>query len=93
MWVKKEILHSLTLFGLWVLLPSRSVMSDSCDPMDCRRPGSPVHKIFQATILEWVAISSSKAFFLTQRSNPHLLHWQAGSLLWSPWGSPGLWVG
>ena len=26
-----------------------------CDPMDCRPPGSPVHGILQARILEWVA--------------------------------------
>ena len=31
-----------------------------CDPMDCSLPGSPVHGIFQARVLEWVAISSSK---------------------------------
>ena len=28
-----------------------------CDPMDCSIPGSSVHGIFQARILEWVAIS------------------------------------
>ena len=39
---------------------SHSVMSDSCDPMDCSLPGSSVHGIFQARILEWVAISFSK---------------------------------
>ena len=27
-----------------------------CDPMDCSPPGSPIHGIFQARILEWVAI-------------------------------------
>ena len=27
------------------------------DPMDCSLPGSSVHGIFQARILEWVAIS------------------------------------
>ena len=31
-----------------------------CDPMDCRLPGFSVHGIFQARILEWVAISFSK---------------------------------
>ena len=31
-----------------------------CDPMDCGPPGSPVHGILQARILEWVAISSSR---------------------------------
>ena len=34
-----------------------AVMSD---PMDCSPPGSSVHGIFQARILEWVAISFSK---------------------------------
>jgi len=29
--------------------------------MDCRQPGSSVHGIFQARILEWVAISYSRA--------------------------------
>ena len=28
-----------------------------CDPMDCSPPGSSVHGIFQARVLEWVAIS------------------------------------
>ena len=28
-----------------------------CDPMDYRPPGSSVHRISQARILEWVAIS------------------------------------
>ena len=31
-----------------------------CDPMDCNPPGSSVHEIFQARILEWVTISSSR---------------------------------
>ena len=35
-------------------------MSDSCDPMDCSLPGSSVHGILQAGILEWVAISFSR---------------------------------
>ena len=29
-----------------------------CNPMDCSLPGSSIHGIFQARILEWVAISS-----------------------------------
>ena len=32
-----------------------------CDPMDCSLPGSSVHGIFQARVLEWVAISFSRA--------------------------------
>ena len=31
-----------------------------CDPMDWRPPGSSVHGIFQARVLEWVAISFSR---------------------------------
>ena len=31
-----------------------------CGPMDCSLSGSFVHGIFQARILEWIAISSSK---------------------------------
>ena len=31
-----------------------------CDSMDCSPPGSSVHGIFQARILEWVAISYSR---------------------------------
>ena len=27
-----------------------------CNPMDCCQPGSPVHRILQARILEWVAM-------------------------------------
>ena len=39
---------------------SRSVVSDSLQPMDCSLPGSSVHGIFQAIVLEWIAISFSK---------------------------------
>ena len=32
-------------------------MSNSCDPRDYSLPGSSVHGILQARVLEWVAIS------------------------------------
>ena len=38
----------------------RSVVSDPCDPIDCSPPGSFVHGILQARILEWVTISLSR---------------------------------
>ena len=41
------------------LLQSRLTL---CDPMDYSLPGSSVHGILQARILEWVAISSSTGF-------------------------------
>ena len=39
---------------------SLSVMSNSFNPMDCSLPGSSVHGILQARILEWVAIPISR---------------------------------
>ena len=42
----------------------KSEVSQSCptlsDPMDCSRPGSSDHGIFQARVLEWVAIAFSQ---------------------------------
>ena len=34
--------------------------STACDPKDCSPPGSPVHGILQARVLEWVAIPFSR---------------------------------
>ena len=31
-----------------------------CEPMDCSLPGSSIHGIFQAGVMEWVAISLSR---------------------------------
>ena len=31
-----------------------------CNPMDCNLPGSTVHGILQARLLEWVAVPSSR---------------------------------
>ena len=39
---------------------SSSVMSDSLWPVDCSPPSSSIHRILQARILEWVAISFSR---------------------------------
>ena len=43
---------------------SESEVSQLCptlsDPMDCSLPGSSIHGIFQAIVLEWVAISFSR---------------------------------
>ena len=62
---------------------SRSVVSNSCDPMNHSLPGSSVHGILQARILEFIVI------FPTQGLNPHLLcllHWQVVSLPLVPSG-------
>ena len=52
-----------------------------CDPVDCSPPGSSVHGILQARVLEWVAIPFPRGIFPNQELNSRLLHWQAGSLL------------
>ena len=54
--------------GCYFLLQCMKVKSESevaqlrltlCDPMDCGLPGSSTHGIFQARVLEWVAIAFS----------------------------------
>ena len=52
---------------------SRSVLSDSLGPHELQ-PTSSVHEILQARILEWVVTPFSRGVFLTQGSNPGLLH-------------------
>ena len=46
-----------------VKVKSESEVSQSCparrDPMDCSPPGSSIHGIFQARVLEWDAIAFS----------------------------------
>ena len=44
--------HTMCLVAQWYLT--------LCNPMNCSLPGSSVHGMFQARILEWVAISSSR---------------------------------
>ena len=45
---------------------SESEVAQSCptlrNPMDCSPPGSSVHGIFQARVLEWVAIAFSEEY-------------------------------
>ena len=45
-----------------------------CGGMDCSLPGSSVHGILQARILEWVSHFLLQGIFLTQGSNLGLLH-------------------
>ena len=61
-----------------------------CDPMDCSPLGSSVHGIFLARILEWVAMTSSRASSRPRLRTwfSRLLYWQAGSLPLVPLGKP-----
>ena len=65
------------------------------DPMDCSLPGSSAHGIFQARILEWVAVSFSRGFSQSRDQiwiscigrwiHYHCANWEAH---WKEW--PGL---
>ena len=78
--------------------PGKSEVSQSCltlcDPIDCSPPGSSVHGIFPGMntgvgchfLLQ--GIFPTQGIFLTQRSNPHLLHflyWERILYCWANW--------
>ena len=56
---------------------SESEVAQSCptlhDPMVCSLPGSSIHGIFQARVLEWGAMPFSRGFSSPQGLNPCLL--------------------
>ena len=62
-----------------------------CDCMDCSPPGSSVHGILQARILEWVAISASSRGIFRPRAQTHVscISWIIGRFLTTePPGKP-----
>ena len=54
--------QSVYIFFVQLCARAKSLQSCSalCDPMDCSLPGSSVHGILQARILEWAAMPSSR---------------------------------
>ena len=61
----KRKMENTTIKGvMWWLSTALKVKVKSrltlCDPMDCSPPGSSVHGIIQARVLEWVAIAFSR---------------------------------
>ena len=71
---------------------SESEVAQSCpiprDPMDCGLPGSSVHGIFQARVLEWGAIAFSNQ--LPEFTQTHV-HWVSDAIQPShPLSSPSL---
>ena len=56
---------------------SESEVAQSCptlsDPVDCSLPGSSIHGIFQARVLEWVAIAFSLLVLWPLLNFPDLL--------------------
>ena len=65
-----------------------------CDLMDCSPPGSSVHGILQARILEQVVMPSSRRSS-RPRNQTHVsyvyLHWQAGYLPSTTWEAQPFW--
>ena len=59
-----------------------------CDPMDCSPPGSSVHGILQARILEWVPIPFSRGDLPDPGIQPGSPTMQAYALLSGPPGKP-----
>ena len=86
--IKAPSLHACVRAKLLQLCPIL------CGPMDCSLPGSSVHGILQARILEWIAMPSSRASSLPRDQtcvycNSAL---QTDSLPWRHWGSPPLYI-
>ena len=64
-----------------IKVKSESEVTQSCptlsDPMDCSQPGSSVHGIFQARVLEWGAIAFSAAQgYTTLNHSVHFPCWR-----------------
>ena len=76
-------------FGTDMYMCAKSLQScpTLCDPMDCRPPGSSVHGILQARILEWVTmLFSRRSSPARDQTRPPTL--QANSLPAEPQGKP-----
>ena len=68
-WIKK-MWYIYTMEYCAVLYLVAQLYLTLCDLMDCSLPGSPVHGIFQARILEWVAIYFSRGSSWLRDRNP-----------------------
>ena len=59
---------------------SEHEVAQSCptlqDPMDCSLPGSSIHGIFQATVLEWGVTAFSQLTTSWPKSHPNGLRWE-----------------
>ena len=71
------------LLNLWVRAQSCPTL---CDAMDCNPSGYSVHGIFQARILEWVDISSSRGSSQPRDQTPTF--WKAEPFTTEPSGKP-----
>ena len=60
---------------------SRSVCLTLSDPMDCSPPGSSVHGVFQARVLEWGAIAFSDVLSTTRVLHPEVSNSSCSNIL------------
>ena len=64
---RQEHWNGLSFVLQCMKVKNENEVAQSCrtprDPMDCSLPGTSVHGIFQARVLEWVAIAFSRVFF------------------------------
>ena len=90
--VKKLPWNSTLKTKIMASSPSVKSESVSCsvtsDSLDCGSPGSSVHGILQARILEWVAILFSRGSTWPRDRILYSSAWQADSLLSEPLGKP-----
>ena len=72
-----KITNTNKINGYFILILCLCEVAQSCpilcDPVDCSPPGSSVHGILQARILEWVAISFSRGSS-QPRDRTHVSH-------------------
>ena len=83
---QKESSFKLTR-SLFVLCLAAQSCLPPCDPMDCSPPGSSVHGILQARILEWVAMPSSRGSS-QPRDRTHVSCLAGGFFITGPLGKP-----
>ena len=90
--IKQIIFNTLKAYEVSKVAHSCPIL---CDPMGCSLPGSSVHGIFQAIVLEWIAISFSNAWKwkvkVKSLSHVQLLatHGLQPTRLLRPWDFPG----
>ena len=89
-----------------VKVKSESEVAQPCptlsDPMDCSPPGSSVHGIFQARVLEWVSLPSPYStrlcfiyliIFIYIHGNSLVLRWLGLDAFTLPWPGFDPWLG
>ena len=92
----KAMIFSVVMYGCesWTIKKAAAAAAKSLqlcptvnDPMDCSPPGSSIHGIFQARVLEWVAIAFSERKLSTKELM--LLNCGIGEDSWESLGLQG----